>query len=378
MEDRYARHRLMDWWDQKRLADARVLVAGAGAIGNEVLKNLALLGVGHILVVDFDRIELSNLTRSVLFRESDIGQSKARIAAERAQEINPDCDIRFIEGDLEYDVGLGIYRSMDAVLGGLDSLNARLALNRACRRAGVPWLNAGIEATLAEVSLFGPESGTCFECGMSEMMWERRNRRYSCGGLKTEAPEDKVPTTATVAAIVAGYQVNELLLLLHTPDGKPKEGLQFSQKLFLMLKPYSFQVMDLPANPECLAHEAWSPVETVSLRPHTTTTVELLQHLGEPDGVLELGFDLLTEMRCLQCDRSEAIFRPVEKCSLELTHCAHCDAPTRQPETINWLDIQSKYADNPLTTLGVVEYQIITIKNDFKRRYVQLTGEYPF
>src|SRR5437763_405877 len=96
LEDRYARHRLMDWWDQKRLADAKVLVAGAGAIGNEVLKNLALLGVGHILVVDFDRVELSNLTRSVLFRDSDIGQSKARIAAERAREINPDCDIRCI------------------------------------------------------------------------------------------------------------------------------------------------------------------------------------------------------------------------------------------------------------------------------------------
>ena len=66
--DRYSRFRLIAWWDQEKLARSRFLVVGAGALGNEVLKNLALLGVGYIHVVDFDRIEESNLTRSVLFR----------------------------------------------------------------------------------------------------------------------------------------------------------------------------------------------------------------------------------------------------------------------------------------------------------------------
>src|SRR6185436_1639963 len=85
-DDRYARHRLIEGWDQERLAAARVLVAGAGAIGNEVIKLLALLGVGNILIVDFDHIEISNLTRSMLFRDADIGKSKALVAAERARE----------------------------------------------------------------------------------------------------------------------------------------------------------------------------------------------------------------------------------------------------------------------------------------------------
>ena len=73
-EDKYARLRLINWWDQGRLSKAVVLVVGAGAIGNELIKNLALLGIGKILIVDMDRIEHTNLTRSVLFRAGDVGR----------------------------------------------------------------------------------------------------------------------------------------------------------------------------------------------------------------------------------------------------------------------------------------------------------------
>ena len=85
MNDRYARHRLVDGWDQDKIARASVMVVGAGAIGNEVIKLLALYGVGHVLIVDFDTVELSNLSRSLLFREADIGRAKAVVAAERAR-----------------------------------------------------------------------------------------------------------------------------------------------------------------------------------------------------------------------------------------------------------------------------------------------------
>jgi adenylyltransferase/sulfurtransferase len=66
------------------------LVIGAGALGNEIIKNLALTGIGNILLVDFDQIEPSNLSRSILFRETDRGRYKADVAAERAREIFPD------------------------------------------------------------------------------------------------------------------------------------------------------------------------------------------------------------------------------------------------------------------------------------------------
>src|SRR5439155_1409068 len=79
--NRVARFKLIGWWDQNRLAAARVLVIGAGALGNEIIKNLALLGVGHVLIADMDRVENSNLSRSVLYREHDNGALKATTAA---------------------------------------------------------------------------------------------------------------------------------------------------------------------------------------------------------------------------------------------------------------------------------------------------------
>src|SRR3954471_13616406 len=88
--DRYSRLRLIPWWRQEKLASAKVLVVGAGALGNEVLKNLALLGVGTTYVIDLDTVEPSNLSRSVLFRAEDGGRGKAEVAARRACEINPD------------------------------------------------------------------------------------------------------------------------------------------------------------------------------------------------------------------------------------------------------------------------------------------------
>src|SRR5262249_5613347 len=91
--DRYGRLRLISWWRQERLAAARVLVVGAGALGNEVVKNLALLGLGTVYLIDLDTVEPSNLSRSVLFRAEDGGRGKAEVAAQRAREINPDITI---------------------------------------------------------------------------------------------------------------------------------------------------------------------------------------------------------------------------------------------------------------------------------------------
>ncbi|MGL4498296.1 MAG: HesA/MoeB/ThiF family protein, partial [Planktothrix sp.] len=89
IEGRYGRHYLIDWWNQTKLKNSRVLVAGSGALGNEVLKNLALVGVGKITIIDFDTVSITNLTRSVLFRESDVGLPKVEVARQRALEINP-------------------------------------------------------------------------------------------------------------------------------------------------------------------------------------------------------------------------------------------------------------------------------------------------
>ena len=96
-EGRYDRQSLIGWWDQDRLARARFLVIGAGALGNEVLKLLALMGAGSILVYDMDRIERSNLSRGVLFREGDEGLRKAEVAVRRLREMNPEEREAFVQ-----------------------------------------------------------------------------------------------------------------------------------------------------------------------------------------------------------------------------------------------------------------------------------------
>src|SRR3954467_2627693 len=104
--DRFGRFKLISWWDQDRLARARVLVVGAGALGNEIVKNLALLGIGHLLIADMDRVENSNLSRSVLYRESDNGKFKAAAAARAARDIYPQIKAHHFNGNVVHDLGL--------------------------------------------------------------------------------------------------------------------------------------------------------------------------------------------------------------------------------------------------------------------------------
>src|SRR5437016_14635599 len=93
-DDRFHRFKLIGWWDQNKLARDKIVVIGAGALGNEIVKNLALLGVGNLFIADMDRVENSNLSRSILYREKDNGTLKASAAARAAKEIYPDIKVQ--------------------------------------------------------------------------------------------------------------------------------------------------------------------------------------------------------------------------------------------------------------------------------------------
>ena len=127
--DRYHTFGFISWWQQEVVRNATVMVVGAGALGNEVLKNLALMGIGNLLIVDFDTIEDANLSRSVLFREGDRGRPKAEVAAEAVKRLNPDVNVKAWYGDINYEMGLGVFRHIDVVIGCLDNREARLSLS---------------------------------------------------------------------------------------------------------------------------------------------------------------------------------------------------------------------------------------------------------
>jgi molybdopterin/thiamine biosynthesis adenylyltransferase len=363
--DRYARHRLISWWDQDRLSRSRILVIGAGALGNEVLKNLALLGVGHILVVDFDLIDVSNLSRTVLFTENDIGKPKARVAAEAIKRINPDTEVEWLHGDVEMDLGLNRLKGFDIAIGCVDSVNARWALNRSCLRVGIPWVNAGISATAGEVALFNPNKGGCYECGMTDGMWRRFNERYSCMLLLKSLPENKVPTTAVISSMTAALQVNEAIAILHGSS----DHLESGQKLFFSLKPYRFFVVDIPRDPNCLAHEPISITMQVDMTPTELTVSQLLEMVPESQS-LDLDFDIVVSLTCAKCGEVNCAI-PAKKFRVDGVVCPSCGR-SRSPKTVHEISRECSLVTNKLSDIGIPVGAILRVKTTEELVYVSL------
>src|SRR3954463_7605288 len=144
-EDRYHRQTLIGWWDQKRVSATRILVVGAGALGNEIAKLLALIGSGFTLVYDPDRIERSNLSRSVLFREADEGLHKADVLVRQMRELNPDVAAHAVCKNVLASAGLGVFLWADVVIGAVDNREARVFINSASGRTRRTWVDGAIE-----------------------------------------------------------------------------------------------------------------------------------------------------------------------------------------------------------------------------------------
>ncbi|NLF64525.1 MAG: ThiF family adenylyltransferase, partial [Chloroflexi bacterium] len=224
--DRYHTFGYISWWQQEVVRNATVLVVGAGALGNEVLKNLALMGIGNLLIADFDTIEDSNLSRSVLFRAEDRGRRKVDAAAEGVKALNPDVKVKALHGDINYELGLGVYRHVDAIVGCLDNREARLSINRASWAVGRPWVDGAIQELMGIVRVFWPGRGACYECTLSDADYQAINLRYSCPLLaRQNLLQGKVPTTPTSASIVAAFQTQEALKLIHGLEVDPGKAL---------------------------------------------------------------------------------------------------------------------------------------------------------
>lgn len=222
MNTRYHRHDLIEWFSQEAIAATKVAIIGAGAVGNEVIKNLALLGVGEIHIFDIDRIEDHNLTRSVLFRDSDVGEPKADVAARRATELDANVRAFAVHGDFWDYLRISDLASFDVVFCCVDNFEARIRSNMLCYLAQTDFVNIGIDSRSAMVELY-PFSRTqtagCLECNLPETVYQRVAERYSCGHLrKLSFIEKKIPTTIVTSSSAASLAVS-LGLRLGAVDG---------------------------------------------------------------------------------------------------------------------------------------------------------------
>src|SRR5579884_2950291 len=322
-EDRFSRLRLITWWDQAKIAAARVLVIGAGALGNEILKNLALLGFQQIVVVDLDTIEVSNLSRSILYRAEDIGKSKAATAAEGVVRILPQARVVPINANILYEVGLGLFGWADIILAGLDNREARLWINRAAWKMNRPWIDGAIEGVNGLARVFLPGKPPCYECTLGEIDWQILEKRLSCNLLtRAEMEAGKVPTTPTISSIIAGIQVQEAIKLMH---GLP--SLEGSAYVFEGINHTSYRV-HYSENPDCMSHYSYSKVVSLPERSSDLTLEKLLamarRELGG-DSVLEFSRDVIHKLACPSCMAEEEVFAPVGTVSYERGRCPKDD-----------------------------------------------------
>jgi adenylyltransferase/sulfurtransferase len=375
--DRYATFGFLGWWDQKRLAEATVLVAGAGALGNEVLKNLALAGVGRLIVADFDTVESSNLSRSVLFTEEDRGRNKAEVAAEAIGRINPDVAVRPIAGDITRVLGGGVFRHVDAVVGCLDNREARLFLNRSCFRVGMHWIDGAIHEMLGEARVFWPGRGGCYECTLVPADYEAMNLRYSCSSLARDLIlEGKVATTPTIASIIGGIEAQEVLKVLHGVAVDPGKAVVFNGLI------NDVYTVTYPVHADCYSHQSAGAVEECpELSARSTTVGQMLAYIHERmgnDAVLELDFDLLVDFECVHGHPCAPVLLPTTRVVESAALCPVCGS-LRWPRQTHALKGTEPFQDSILGDLGIAPLGLVCGRvPGGEMRCFELTGDLSF
>lgn len=212
---RYSRHLLIPevgLEGQERLRRARVLVVGAGGLGSPVLAYLAAAGVGRIGIVDDDVVDVTNLQRQILYKTEDVGESKARLAAERLHALNPEISIDALPRRLDATNARELVRLYDVVVDGTDTFATRYVINDACVLEGKPDVYGSIFRFDGQVSIFGMPQSPCYRCLYPQ-----------------PPPPETVPTCAeggvlgVLPGIVGTWQANETLKLL-LGIGKPLVG----------------------------------------------------------------------------------------------------------------------------------------------------------
>lgn len=381
-------YNLLSWFRQDIVRNARVLVAGAGALGNEVVKNLALFGIGHVYVCDFDRIEITNLTRSVLFREEDAFNHsfKAEVVARRAMEINPQIEVVPIVGNLFSDVGLGLYKAVDVVIGCLDSRIARYQLNRMSLRAGKTWIDGSIENLTGVVRVYSP-GVSCYECNLSREEFNNIMLRTGCADVvRTQASAGRVATTPVSASIVGAMQAQEAMKVIHQREGEPAPFRTLSGKM------WRFEGMTNTVNTykyaawkkNCPAHDHWDNVVKCREMSADLTVAEAMEVLRKCLGVNAVEINMLNNkfVEKIISDRPEKEF-DVRIPESRLDETIRGDEELRRLSYrtlfhkifIENIDEYFPFKEMRLTQVGIPLFDVIQVTTDKGLFYVELTGD---
>ncbi|MCG8428616.1 MAG: molybdopterin-synthase adenylyltransferase MoeB [Chromatiales bacterium] len=219
---------------QERLLNAQVLIIGLGGLGSPVAMYLAAAGVGHLTLVDFDKVDLSNLQRQIIHNSERIGTLKVESAKQTLQAINPDCQITCIDKTLEGDALQQAVAEADLVIDGSDNFTTRFAINEACVKSPTPLVSGAAIRMEGQVSVFSGRPGApCYHCLYGKE-----------GAVDETCSENGV--LAPVVGIIGSIQATEAIKVLAS-TGTTLE----SRLLILDALHMQWRTLKLKADPNC-------------------------------------------------------------------------------------------------------------------------------
>jgi molybdopterin/thiamine biosynthesis adenylyltransferase len=361
LSDRYQRFNQLEWWDGAVASGATALVAGVGALGNEVVKNLVLMGIGRIVIIDTDIVEAANIARAVLFREDDVGQAKVEVARKAAHKINPDCDVIALHGDIRHYVGPGLARRTTAVLGCVDNVTARVHLSNSAGEAGVPFIDGGLDIWEGTVTGFTAGEGPCYACTLTEDDLRDERLRQSCAAYAARAHAAAGrPTTPILSSIVGAVMAQEFLKIAHGIDGEGRTLL--GRQLRVDLAFNRTWNLAVPKNARCELHPERAVIRT---DPNISSQVTWRQIIAAASSTLQgearsihLPFLVARPDPCPRCGNAATDWLVCE--SITQLGCPKCGA-ARGAEAVNQIIGNELWLDRTPSEMSVPKWCLLDV-----------------
>ncbi|MDR0602976.1 MAG: ThiF family adenylyltransferase [Bacteroidales bacterium] len=357
----------------EKIKGTKILVIGAGAGGNEVLKNLALMGFGNFAIVDFDPIEDSNLSRTTLFSKGDIGKSKAEIAAKALQQISlhESPNIQGINAKIQ-DVGKQIFLDNDIVICCVDTMDARAYINDWCVRLKKPFFEMGFEKFTVQISFFPNEQLT--DACLREVIGfgDFAGTRQSCSKLKmVDTKLAHIPTIQVAAALAGVLVATEIIMFLKGESHLKNKLLQYAADYHRILE------IEYPQSEKCHLHENIDYQIFKSELNNINTIKDLLTELNNKlnaDFYINWNEEFIYSMECESCGKEILIKKFKSEVYDNDRWCADCADKYNESEGVKakWQINKELFLTNPnhkfflelpMSDFGIKEHDIIMVNN---------------
>jgi len=264
--DMFNRQKRIKGWDQAKIHNSTIMIIGAGAIGNELVKNLVLTGIGKIILIDYDFINPSNLNRCILFNMTNAKPKEYKVDAIKAActRLNPNTEIIAIKEDLN-DIEKTLYKRSDVICSCVDNIEARIEANNYAYYYKIPFVDAGIDGFFGSIQSVYSEvsNAACLQCNVTDTDLDLMWKKFSCTGQEIDNEDGEtsgiIASIITTTSIIGGFQSQQVLKFILGIDyfkeykkwnpyiGQPLIGKQLNYNGILN----RFRIVEKLKNPDC-------------------------------------------------------------------------------------------------------------------------------